>query len=101
VSTCYIYSNTTHFGGTVSEFSTRYTSFAQNTFRYAIQSNRVIRRYRGSEDAFIRVDFRDEDRLQYRWDREVDGALESRDTIIHESDDTQEHRSFKLESVGS
>ena len=41
---------------------------------YVTQSNRVIRRYRGCEDHFIRVDFRDEDRLQYRWDREVDGT---------------------------
>jgi hypothetical protein len=41
---------------------------------YATQSNRVIRRYVGYEENFIRVDFRDEDRLQYRWDREVDGA---------------------------
>ena len=39
-----------------------------------LQSNRVIREYDGYEDNFIRVDFRDEDRLQYRWDREVDGA---------------------------
>ncbi|KIJ69127.1 hypothetical protein HYDPIDRAFT_23984 [Hydnomerulius pinastri MD-312] len=38
------------------------------------QSNRVIREYEGYEDHFIRVDFRDEDRLQYRWDRDVDGA---------------------------
>ncbi|KAF8798201.1 RdRP-domain-containing protein [Phlegmacium glaucopus] len=41
---------------------------------YATQSNRVIREYEGYEDHFIRVDFRDEDRLRYRWDREVDGA---------------------------
>lgn len=40
---------------------------------YVIQSNRVIRQYRGFEDHFIRVDFRDEDRLQYRWDRDTDG----------------------------
>ncbi|TFK60639.1 RdRP-domain-containing protein [Pluteus cervinus] len=39
---------------------------------YATQSNRIIRRYRGYENNFIRVDFRDEDRLQFRWDREVD-----------------------------
>ena len=37
------------------------------------QSNRVIREYEGYEDHFLRVDFRDEDRLQYRWDRCVDG----------------------------
>lgn len=41
---------------------------------YATQSNRIIRRYVGYEDHFIRVDFRDEDRLQYRWDRAVDGS---------------------------
>lgn len=41
---------------------------------YATQSNRVIRQYAGYENSFIRVDFRDEDRLQYRWDREVDGS---------------------------
>ncbi|KAG2750605.1 RdRP-domain-containing protein [Suillus brevipes Sb2] len=39
-----------------------------------LQSNRVIREYEGYESNFMRVDFRDEDRLQYRWDREVDGA---------------------------
>ncbi|KAF9227760.1 RdRP-domain-containing protein [Gyrodon lividus] len=38
------------------------------------QSNRVIRTYEGYEDHFMRADFRDEDRLQYRWDRNVDGA---------------------------
>ncbi|KAF8123146.1 RNA dependent RNA polymerase-domain-containing protein [Boletus edulis] len=37
------------------------------------QSNRVIREYEGYEDHFLRVGFRDEDRLQYRWDRGVDG----------------------------
>lgn len=41
---------------------------------YPTQSNRVIRMYKDYLDHFIRVDFRDEDRLQYRWDREVDGT---------------------------
>ncbi|KAH8117020.1 RNA dependent RNA polymerase-domain-containing protein [Phellopilus nigrolimitatus] len=41
---------------------------------YVTNSNRVLRRYAGYRDHFMRVDFRDEDRLQYRWDREVDGA---------------------------
>lgn len=41
---------------------------------YPTQSNRVIRQFKGYEDNFIRVDFRDEDRLRYRWDREVDGT---------------------------
>ena len=38
------------------------------------QSNRIIRRYMDFADHFIRVDFKDEDRLAYRWDRSVDGA---------------------------
>lgn len=38
---------------------------------YIIQSNRVIRQYEGFEEHFVRVDFRDEDRLQYRWERDV------------------------------
>ncbi|KAG6336315.1 hypothetical protein ID866_2764 [Astraeus odoratus] len=37
------------------------------------QSNRVIRSFEGYEDFFLRVDFRDEDHLQYRWERDVDG----------------------------
>ncbi|RPD66474.1 RdRP-domain-containing protein [Lentinus tigrinus ALCF2SS1-7] len=41
---------------------------------YVSQSNRVIRQFAGYEDHFLRVDFRDEDRLQYRWAREVDGT---------------------------
>ncbi|KAI0929166.1 hypothetical protein AcW1_006187 [Taiwanofungus camphoratus] len=41
---------------------------------YVIQSNRVIRLYQNHQDHFLRVDFRDEDRLQYRWAREVDGT---------------------------
>ncbi|KAA1469185.1 RdRP-domain-containing protein [Dentipellis sp. KUC8613] len=40
------------------------------------QSNRVIRRYQdhGAGEFFIRVEFKDEDRLQYRWDRDIDGT---------------------------
>lgn len=38
---------------------------------YVIQSNRVIREFEGYQEHFLRVDFRDEDRLQYRWDRDV------------------------------
>ncbi|KAF8643903.1 hypothetical protein AX16_008919 [Volvariella volvacea WC 439] len=60
---------------------------------YPTQSNRVIREYTTVTDVptsthpngqshripeyecnFIRVDFRDEDRLQYRWDKAVDGS---------------------------
>lgn len=38
---------------------------------YVVQSNRVIRDYEGYQDNFIRVDFRDEDHLQYRSERDV------------------------------
>ncbi|KAF7775922.1 hypothetical protein Agabi119p4_4315 [Agaricus bisporus var. burnettii] len=48
---------------------------------YATQSNRIIRQYSGYEEFFIRVDFRDEDRLQYRWNREVDGASFVRERV--------------------
>ena len=41
---------------------------------YPIQSNRVIRLYPGYEDHFIRVDFREEDRMHFRWGREIDSA---------------------------
>ncbi|KAJ7709483.1 RNA dependent RNA polymerase-domain-containing protein [Mycena rosella] len=41
---------------------------------YPIQSNRIIRKYQKYEDNFLRVDFRDEDKLQFRWAREVDGS---------------------------
>ena len=41
---------------------------------YATEENRVIRRFSGYKDNFIRVDFRDEDRLNYRWKREVNST---------------------------
>ena len=45
---------------------------------YTTQSNRVIRSYIDHDPAlaerFIRVEFRDEDRLSYRWDGDVDGT---------------------------
>ncbi|KAI9449720.1 RdRP-domain-containing protein [Lactarius psammicola] len=45
---------------------------------YTTQSNRVIRRYLSHDpalvDRFVRVEFRDEDRLHYRWDGDVDGS---------------------------
>jgi RNA-dependent RNA polymerase len=45
---------------------------------YTTQSNRVIRRYQSHDSSlaeqFIRVEFRDEDRLAYRWDGDVDGT---------------------------
>ncbi len=42
---------------------------------YAMQSNRVIRQYANFVENFIRVDFRDEDRLQYHFEYEVDGEV--------------------------
>ncbi|TRM55345.1 RNA dependent RNA polymerase-domain-containing protein [Schizophyllum amplum] len=48
---------------------------------YPVQSNRIIRRYPGYEHHFIRVEFRDEDRLSYRWDRTVDGSHFVRDRV--------------------
>jgi len=45
---------------------------------YTTQSNRVIRHYLSHDgsltERFIRVEFRDEDRLAYRWDGDVDGT---------------------------
>jgi RNA-dependent RNA polymerase len=45
---------------------------------YTTQSNRVIRHYQNHDPAlverFICVEFRDEDRLAYRWDGDVDGT---------------------------
>jgi RNA-dependent RNA polymerase len=39
------------------------------------ETNRVIRKYADYTSNFMRVEFREEDRLQFRWDREVDGDL--------------------------
>jgi len=45
---------------------------------YTTESNRVIRHYQSHDpsltERFIRVEFRDEDRLAYRWDGDVDGT---------------------------
>jgi RNA-dependent RNA polymerase len=45
---------------------------------YTTQSNRVIREYQSHDPSltehFVRVEFRDEDRLAYRWDGDVDGT---------------------------
>ncbi|KAG8912041.1 hypothetical protein FRC01_005331 [Tulasnella sp. 417] len=38
------------------------------------QSNRVLRKYPAHQEYFLRVNFRDEDNLQFRWDRKVNGA---------------------------
>ncbi|KAK2460832.1 hypothetical protein APHAL10511_007302 [Amanita phalloides] len=39
---------------------------------YAIQSNRIVREYETFEEHFLRVDFGEEDRLSYKWERDVD-----------------------------
>jgi RNA-dependent RNA polymerase len=49
---------------------------------YVIQSNRVIRRYPRHQDHFLQVDFREEEGLQYRWDREVDGNNSRNSTSV-------------------
>ncbi|KAH8995448.1 RdRP-domain-containing protein [Lactarius akahatsu] len=45
---------------------------------FETQSNRVIRRYKDHDPTlvarFVRVEFRDEDHLAYRWDGDVDGT---------------------------
>ncbi|KAI6122348.1 RNA dependent RNA polymerase-domain-containing protein [Pisolithus croceorrhizus] len=45
------------------------------------QSNRVIRDFEGYEDYFLRVSFRDEDRLHYRWTRDVDSESYLRERV--------------------
>ena len=40
---------------------------------YITQSNRVIRQFPGFEHYFVRVDFRDENRTQFRWSFDVNG----------------------------
>ena len=40
---------------------------------YMTQSNRVIRQYPGFEHFFVRVEFRDESRSQFRWSFDVNG----------------------------
>ena len=40
---------------------------------YITQSNRVIRQFPGFEHYFVRVDFRDENRTQFRWSLDVNG----------------------------
>jgi RNA-dependent RNA polymerase len=69
----------------ISTFRCRHVTFTPTRMLmegpYATQSNRIIRQYYGYEDFFIRVDFRDEDKLQYRWSREVDGASFVRERV--------------------
>ena len=38
---------------------------------YDTQSNRIVRKYHGYRDHFVRVEFRDENRLVFRWPKEV------------------------------
>ncbi|KAF9453025.1 RdRP-domain-containing protein [Macrolepiota fuliginosa MF-IS2] len=70
---------------TISSFRCRHVTFTPTRMLmegpYPTQSNRIIRQFAGYEDFFIRVDFRDEDRLQYRWSRDVDGASFIRDRV--------------------
>ena len=40
---------------------------------YITQSNRVIRQFPGFEHYFVRVDFRDENRTQFKWSWDVNG----------------------------
>ena len=67
-------------------FSTGDTSAPFNCLRFTVtpttiilegpfpeRSNRVMREYFRNQDCFLRVSFQDENRLQYRFDREVDG----------------------------
>ncbi|KAG7092804.1 hypothetical protein E1B28_009121 [Marasmius oreades] len=74
-----------HFGLPRGNFNCRHVTFTPTRLilegPYPTQSNRIIRLYEGYEDNFIRVDFRDEDRLQYRWDREVDGRSFLQDRV--------------------
>ncbi|KAI6013233.1 RNA dependent RNA polymerase-domain-containing protein [Pisolithus marmoratus] len=46
-----------------------------------MQANRVLREFKGYEDYFLRVAFRDEDHLQYRWTRDVDGETFLRERV--------------------
>ncbi|KAG8971334.1 hypothetical protein FRC05_011326 [Tulasnella sp. 425] len=48
---------------------------------YPDQSNRVLRRYPKHHDHFLRVNFTDEDLLDFRWDRDVDGAQFVRERV--------------------
>ena len=48
---------------------------------FPTQSNRIIRQYPAFCSHFLRVDFRDEDRLQYTWDRSTDETLVLRERI--------------------
>jgi RNA-dependent RNA polymerase len=47
------------------------------------RSNRVIRSYPNHHDCFLRVSFVDEDHLQYRFDRDVDGSDFIRKRVGH------------------
>ena len=53
---------------------------------YTTQSNRVIRRYQSHDpslvERFIRVEFRDEDRLAYRWEGMLTGRGSSNSVLV-------------------
>ncbi|KDQ20445.1 hypothetical protein BOTBODRAFT_124037 [Botryobasidium botryosum FD-172 SS1] len=48
---------------------------------YPDQSNRVLRQFPEHQDNFLRVNFTDEDKLLFRWDRDVDGAAFVRERV--------------------
>ncbi|KAF8321798.1 RdRP-domain-containing protein [Clavulina sp. PMI_390] len=48
---------------------------------YPDQSNRVLRRYHANNDSFIRVNFSDEARLEFRFERGIDGEKFVRDRV--------------------
>jgi len=48
---------------------------------FPTQSNNAIRKYKGCEDNFIRVDFRDEDRLPYKRNQDVDDMSVLRERV--------------------
>ncbi|KAI0318922.1 RdRP-domain-containing protein [Amylostereum chailletii] len=80
---CEEYENRTPMSMSAGRFNCHHVTFTPTRMLlegpYATQSNRVIRRYQRADapelaENFIRVDFREEDRLSYRWDRDVDGT---------------------------
>ncbi|PFH51174.1 hypothetical protein AMATHDRAFT_3305 [Amanita thiersii Skay4041] len=48
---------------------------------YTMQSNRIIREYRGYEENFVRVNFSEENKMSYRWERGLDVNLFLEDRV--------------------
>ena len=61
--------------------SLAYCSKVVMLIRIHCQSNRVSRLYREYQHCFLRVNFTDEEKLQYRWDRDVDGTAFIRERV--------------------